>query len=71
MSQGMQERDPLHHTRRMQQRLHETVGHLRADIGKVDEPQLRAMFETSAEVLEGLIKAFRDYERKQEPAWRG
>jgi len=55
----------------MQQRLRETVDHLRADVEKVDEPRLKAMFETSAEVLEGLIKAFRDYERKHEPAWRG
>jgi hypothetical protein len=29
----------------------ETITHLREDIGKVEEPQLRAMFETSAEVL--------------------
>ena len=35
-----------------------------------DEPQLKAMFEASAEVLEGLIKAFRDYEQKDESAWR-
>jgi hypothetical protein len=27
------------------------VDHLRQDIGKVDEPQLKVMFETSAEVL--------------------
>jgi cytoplasmic iron level regulating protein YaaA (DUF328/UPF0246 family) len=71
MSESAQERDPLHHTHRMQQRLRETVDHLRADVGKVDEPQLKAMFEISAEVLGGLIKAFRDYERKEEPAWHG
>jgi len=28
------------------------------------------MFETSAEVLTGLAKAFDDYERKNEAAWR-
>ena len=38
--------------------------------GKVDEPQFKAMFETSAEVLPGLAKAFDDYERKNEAAWR-
>jgi hypothetical protein len=62
--------DPQHHTQMMQRRLQETVQHLREDIEKVDEPQLKAMFETSAEVLGGLIKAFRDYEEKTEPAWR-
>lgn len=28
------------------------------------------MFETSAEVLGGLLKAFSDYEKKTEAAWR-
>jgi cytoplasmic iron level regulating protein YaaA (DUF328/UPF0246 family) len=64
------ERDPIHHTQKMQKRLIETMQHLREDIQKVDEPQLKAMFETSAEVLGGLVKAFRDYEQKNEPAWR-
>jgi uncharacterized membrane-anchored protein YhcB (DUF1043 family) len=65
-----QERDPRYHTQRMQQRLQETIDHLRSDIDEVDEPQLKAMFETSAEVLGGLIKAFRDYEQQNEKAWR-
>jgi ferric iron reductase protein FhuF len=54
----------------MQKALNEIKEHLRQDIEKVDEPQLKAMFETSAEVLGGLIKAFRDYEQKNESAWR-
>jgi hypothetical protein len=54
----------------MRQRLEESGTHLREDIEKVDEPQFKAMFETSAEVLGGLIKAFQDYERKNESAWR-
>jgi ferric iron reductase protein FhuF len=64
------EKNPQHHTERMKKRLEETVTHLRQDIEKVDEPQLAAMFETSAEVLSGLIKAFSDYEKKNEAAWR-
>ena len=63
------ERDPRHHARYMQKRLQEDVDHLRADVGNVDEPQLKAMLETSAEVLSGLVKAFRDYEEKNEAAW--
>lgn len=65
-----QDRDPRHHTRKMQTRLQEIIDHLRKDIEKVDEPQLKAMFETSAEVLTGLKKAFSDYEQKNESAWR-
>lgn len=64
------ERDPLHHTRKMANRLKETMDHMRADIDKVDEPQFKAMFETSAEVLGGLVKAFEDYEKKNEAAWK-
>ena len=62
--------DPRHHTQKMKQRLQETIAHLREDIDMVDEPQLKAMFETAAEVLGGLSKAFSDYERKNERAWR-
>jgi hypothetical protein len=65
-----EDRNPRHHTQNMQRRLQEIIDHLREDVEKVDEPQLKAMFETSAEVLGGLVKAFRDYERKNESAWR-
>ncbi|MCC8983711.1 hypothetical protein H8A92_33750 [Bradyrhizobium sp. 10BB] len=64
------DRDPRHHTQKMQKALHDIRDHLRQDIQKVDEPQLKAMFETSAEVLGGLEKAFKDYEQKNEKAWR-
>jgi uncharacterized membrane-anchored protein YhcB (DUF1043 family) len=70
MATATAERDPRHHTQKMQKRLQEIKDHLRQDIEKVDEPQLKAMFETSAEVLGGLIKAFHDYEKKNESAWR-
>jgi hypothetical protein len=64
------DRDPRHHTQKMQKMLQDIRNHLREDIRKVDEPQLKAMFETSAEVLGGLEKAFKDYEQKNEKAWR-
>jgi hypothetical protein len=64
------DRDPRHHTQKMQKALREIQAHLRQDIQKVDEPQLKAMFETAAEVLGGLMKAFGDYEQKNEAAWR-
>jgi hypothetical protein len=67
---SVSDRNPRDHTQNMKKRLSETMRHLREDIGKVDEPQLKAMFETSAEVLGGLVKAFDDYEKKNEAAWR-
>jgi hypothetical protein len=54
----------------MRKALDDIRNHLREDVVKVDEPQLKAMFETSAEVLGGLSKAFEDYERKNEAAWK-
>jgi hypothetical protein len=50
----------------MRKALQDIRSHLRKDIQKVDEPQLQATFETSAEVLGGLEKAFRDYEQKND-----
>jgi hypothetical protein len=47
--------------------LQDIRNHLREDIQKVDEPQLKAMFETSAEVLGGLekgLQGLRAEERK-------
>ena len=70
MATATSERDPRHHTRKMQQRLQGPMHHLSQDIGKVDEPGLKAMFETAAEVLGGLKKAFSDDEQKNEKAWR-
>jgi hypothetical protein len=51
-------------------RLQGIIDHLRGDIDKVDEPQIKAMFETSAEVPAGLKKAFSGCELKNEHAWR-
>lgn len=65
-----EDKDPRHHTQNMQKRFRELMKHLRDDVEKVDEPQLKAMFETAAEVLGGLAKAFGDYEKKNESAWR-
>ena len=62
--------DPKHHVHHVTERLQELIDHLRSDVDKVGEPQAKALFETSAEVLGGLKKAFQDYEQKNEAAWR-
>ena len=62
--------DPPHHTRKMSGQLSEMIDHVRRDIDQVDEPQCKAMFETAAEVLGGLVTAFRHYEQKGEHAWK-
>ena len=62
------ERDQRHHVRKMQKALREIKDRLREDIVKIDEPELKAMFERTAEVIGHLEKAFRDYEQKNEAA---
>jgi hypothetical protein len=65
------EDDPRHHTTRIRDMLSKLRDHLREDIAKMDEPRAEALFETTAETLDGLISASEDYERGQEEAWRG
>ena len=64
------ENDPIHHTQKIKAQMRQLIDHLRNDVGKVTEPKAQALFETSAEVLTGLVKAFDDYETKSEEAWR-
>lgn len=58
------------HARACEERIETLRTHLREDIAKVDEPRMRVMFETAAEVLGGLAKAFRDYQAGEEKAFR-
>ena len=57
-------------TPRRSQRGLENQKHLHVDVQMFDEPQFKAVCETSAEVLQGLVKAFRDYDAGKEAAWR-
>jgi hypothetical protein len=62
--------DPRRHCANLERELHELSEHLRRDIEKVDEPQFKALCETSAEVIDGLRKSFAHYTEGAEPAWR-
>ncbi len=64
------EGDPRRHTARIKGILSDTINHLRDDVGKVEDPRAEALFETTAEVLGGLLKAYEHYERGSEEAWR-
>ena len=64
------ENDPRHHTAKIKQMLTETMEHARKDVGKVSDPKAKALFETTAEVLAGLKKAYEHYEQHAEGAWR-
>lgn len=64
------ESDPNRHTMQVRARLTELAEHLREDVQKVDDPAFKALFETTAEVLTGLEKAFAGYEEETGNAWR-
>ena len=46
------------------------MDHAREDVTKVNEPRAEALFETTAEVLSGLVTAYEHFEQRSEPAWR-
>ena len=62
--------DPRHHTAKLKEMLQQAARHAREDVQKIEDPKGRALFEVTAEVLDGLTKAFRDFENKTETAWR-
>jgi hypothetical protein len=68
--QTLSRSDPLRHTIKTRARLSDLAGHLRGDVRKVEDPRAKALFETAAEVLLGLEKAFADFEEGTEDAWR-
>jgi hypothetical protein len=49
----------------------DTITHVREDVSKISDATGQAFFETTAEVLGGLVKAYEDYEARSEGAWRG
>lgn len=72
MAERMQydEGDPRHHTSKLKEMLNDTAAHARKDVVKISDPKAQALLETTAEVLRGLVKAFDDFEQKNEPAWK-
>jgi hypothetical protein len=64
------EGDPRHHTAKLKQMLTEVIEHARKDVAKVNDPKAQALFETTAEVLGGLKKAYEHFEQHSEGAWK-
>jgi hypothetical protein len=64
------ESDPRHHTLKIQDLLVRARDHCREDVGKITDPKAQAIFETTAEVLDGLIRAYDHYNSRSEQAMR-
>jgi hypothetical protein len=62
--------DPVFHTKRIRQMLLDVADHARDDVDEVNEPRAQALFETTAEALEGLARAYEHYEEGKETAWK-
>ena len=60
------ENNPLYHVVKVRGMLNAVMKHCREDIEKVAEPKAQAMFETTAELLGGLINAYSRYEKELE-----
>jgi hypothetical protein len=50
--------------------LTELAQHARDDVKQINEPRAQALFETTAEVLDGLARAYTHYDEAAEPAWK-
>jgi hypothetical protein len=64
------ESDPRYHTIKIRGMLNDVIEHAREDVGKVNDPKAQALFETTAEVLRGLVKAYEHFEQRGERAWQ-
>ena len=62
--------NPHEHTMHVKTAMRELITHLRQDIERVNEPRAQALFETTAEVLQGLLTAYEHYELGKEVAFR-
>lgn len=66
----MAEQPEKHHTEKIRGMLDDVARHCREDVEKVDDPHAKALYETTAEVLGGLMKAYEHYAKRSEEAWR-
>jgi len=65
-AQGYLDTDPVRHTADIKERLTETIStitSLREDVAKANDPRIRALFDTTREVLKDLVAAYDLYER--------
>jgi hypothetical protein len=63
------EGSPSQRVSTLRDKLADAVRHARQEIEKVSDPKAQALLETTAEVLDGLIRACDHAEQKSEPAW--
>jgi len=70
MQKSVPNPDPRFHVENVSNMLGDLISHLRDDIRQFEEPKAQALFETSAEVLQGLQTAFKHYQAGTERGMR-
>ena len=70
MQTSVRNPDPQFHVMNVKQMMSDLIRHLRDDVKQFDEPKAQALFETSAEVLQGRETAFSHYQAGVEPGMR-
>lgn len=63
---GNSKSDPDQFAPEVKRMLNDTIVHLREDVRATDHPQAQALFETTAEVLKGLVTAYDHLEEHTE-----
>jgi hypothetical protein len=61
--------NPKNHVQDVEKNISQLIELCRAEIKLVKEPKAKVLFETTAEVLSGLEKAFSDYQSENVGAW--
>ncbi len=64
------ENNPIRHKQKIKAQMRQIIDQLREDVGQVTEAKAQTLFDTSAEVLASLVKAFDDYEKRGQETWR-
>ena len=60
------EDNPRYHLVKVRGMLNAVMRHCREDMGKIAEPKTQGLFDTTAEVLNGLITTYSRYEKELE-----
>jgi hypothetical protein len=69
--QELQTKEPTPHIENIKGALRELIDHLRRDALIVDDVRACALFETSAEVLIGLVHAYEHFTAADQHVWAG
>ncbi len=58
------ENNPDHHLTNIKAMLSDIIDHVRYDLEEVKEPEAQTLFNTTAEVLQGLVTVYSNYQGK-------